>query len=260
MVTSSVQSGAKSKFFAFHFASTYNFNGTIYIVMGTPFLSIHLNVAWNMILQLEGSRYHMELFVSKLVSSIIQIFLFSLLPLFWWLITARKKENFFHWIGLKRVELDKVFVNVFMFVAFSFLALSIAMLIMMRGVEMATSEFLGLGISALPAAFVYSVFNTALSEEILFRGFILKRFSAHFGFSAANLIQSMLFGILHGILFFGMIGMLKSIVITVFTALIGWYMGYINEKKASGSILPSWAIHSIANLFSSIMALFSIFN
>ena len=35
-------------------------------------------------------------------------------------------------------------------------------------------------------------------------------------------------------------------------------MGYINEKKANGSIIPSFVIHMIANLVSSIISLFSL--
>ena len=31
---------------------------------------------------------------NKIISSIMQIILFSLIPLIWWLITARKKEAF----------------------------------------------------------------------------------------------------------------------------------------------------------------------
>ena len=33
---------------------------------------------------------------------------------------------------------------------------------------------------------------------------------------------------------------------------------YINEKKANGSIIPSFVIHMIANLVSSIISLFSL--
>ena len=45
--------------------------------------------------------------VNELFSSIVQILLFTLIPFIWWLITARKKENFFSWIGLKKPVGDK---------------------------------------------------------------------------------------------------------------------------------------------------------
>lgn len=45
--------------------------------------------------------------VSKIISSIIEIILISSLPFIWWLISAKKKENFFSWIGLKKIENTK---------------------------------------------------------------------------------------------------------------------------------------------------------
>ena len=45
--------------------------------------------------------------VSKIISSIIEIILISSLPFIWWLISAKKKENFFNWIGLKKIENKK---------------------------------------------------------------------------------------------------------------------------------------------------------
>ena len=48
------------------------------------------------------------------------------------------------------------------------------------------------------------------------------------------------------------------ILIITFTGVIGWFMGYINEKKSSGSMLPGWMIHTVSNLFSGIIAAFSI--
>ncbi|MDD4437761.1 MAG: hypothetical protein PHS04_06990 [Tissierellia bacterium] len=46
----------------------------------------------------------MELLVNKIVSSIVQIILFTFIPFIWWLITARKKQKFTEWIGLKKTE------------------------------------------------------------------------------------------------------------------------------------------------------------
>ena len=45
----------------------------------------------------------MSLLLSKLLSSIIQIIVFSLIPFIWWLVTARKECSFFEWIGLKKM-------------------------------------------------------------------------------------------------------------------------------------------------------------
>ena len=102
----------------------------------------------------------------------------------------------------------------------------------------------------------HAIFNTALPEEIVFRGFLLKRVANKFGFVAGNTIQALLFGIIHGIMFFSTVGVIKAILIILFTGAIGWFMGYTNEKEAEGSILPSWCIHSIANIFSGVCSAF----
>ena len=44
--------------------------------------------------------------------------------------------------------------------------------------------------------------------------------------------------------------------ITGFIFVIAYGMGYINEKKAQGSIVPSWLIHAAANIFSGLCAAF----
>lgn len=110
--------------------------------------------------------------------------------------------------------------------------------------ETATSEFTGLGAAALPAIVVYAAFNTAFPEELLFRGFLLKRLSNKFGFHVANFIQAFLFGLLHGVMFFTLAGVVKAVLIIAFTGAIAWFMGYVNEKCANGSIIPSWIIHT----------------
>lgn len=46
----------------------------------------------------------MSKFLNELISSILQIILFSLIPFIWWLTTARHKESFFSWIGLKKIN------------------------------------------------------------------------------------------------------------------------------------------------------------
>ena len=203
----------------------------------------------------------MNLLIQTLINSVIQIILFSLIPFIWWLITARKKMNFFEWIGLKKISNAKGNKTLIWTIGaiVAFLALSVFMLMAVRGVETAASEFAGLGFGAIPAILIYAIYKTALPEEIVFRGFILKRVSGKFGFAAGNLIQSILFGLMHGVMFFSAAGPVKALLITVFTGSIGWLMGYINEKKAGGSIIPSWCIHAAANIFSGVCSAFLLF-
>ena len=141
----------------------------------------------------------------------------------------------------------------------AFVLISVFMLYMLRNVESATSDFNGLGMKALPAIIIYAILNTALPEEIVFRGFLLKRISNRFGFAVGNAVQAVIFGLMHGIMFFSMVGVMKAVLITLFTGIIAWLMGFANEKRADGSILPSWCIHSISNIFSGLCAAFSMF-
>lgn len=54
------------------------------------------------------------------------------------------------------------------------------------GITEAGSSFTGMGEQALPAIVIYAFIRTSLSEEIFFRGFLLKRIGKRFGFIAGN--------------------------------------------------------------------------
>ncbi len=197
--------------------------------------------------------------INQTLNALLQLTLITSIPFIWYIIGHKKCSGFFQWIGLKAPSIfNKSLLRFIIFTLLAFTVFSIGILYSLKEVETAASMFSGMGIIALPSAVVYSFFTTALSEEILFRGFLLKRLSSKFGFKTGNVVQSVLFGLLHGAMFFSLINFEKVILIIAFTGLIAWYMGYANEKKADGSIMPSWIIHSIANLFSAIISMFSI--
>lgn len=203
----------------------------------------------------------MELFTQKLLSSIVQIILFALIPFVWWVVTARKKSGFFPWIGLKRISSPKENKTALWIAGITavFMAVSVFILSAIKNVETATSDFSGLGAKALPAILVYAVLNTSFPEELLFRGFLLKRLSHQFGFPIGNAVQSLLFGLLHGAMFLALTDIPRAILIIAFTGGVAWCMGYVNERKADGSILPGWCIHAAANIFSGICSAFLLF-
>lgn len=183
--------------------------------------------------------------------AVLQVLLFSLIPLIVWAITARNKENFFSWIGLRKIQTKDPFKFALLFIVLfggvCLISLWVVPLII-GGEETAASGFAGGGVSVIPGILIHSVIQTGLSEEILFRGFFGKRFVARLGFAAGNLIQAGLFGIMHGALFFMMIGWERAAGLTLLTGGIGWIQGYLNEKKAGGSILPSWIFHALTNI------------
>ena len=199
----------------------------------------------------------MDLLLSKLLDSVVQIAIFSAIPVLWWLVINKRKENIFKWIGLKKVEIFNFKVVLYIAIGvIGILSIGILLLHLTRDMETATSEFAGLGYKGLPAAMIFAFLGTGLPEEIFFRGFLLKRISNKFGLLAGILIQGILFGLIHGILFISIMGIIKTLMIIIFTGTVGCFIGYVNEKKAQGSIIVSWIIHGLANTFSSIISLF----
>ena len=200
------------------------------------------------------------MFIQELIGAIAQVLLFALIPFIVWLITARKKMNFFRWIGFTKPTHKGNIILTLVFTLVGVLAygfLSIYFINTFSGdVTSAGSSFAGQGMSAIPATIAYGFIRTGLSEEIVFRGFILKRIANKFGFIAGNLIQSILFGLLHGVPF-GLatqnIGV--TIALTLLPAAMGFLMGYLNEKKFSNSIIPSWILHGTINTVVSIFSL-----
>lgn len=195
--------------------------------------------------------------VSIMLSAIIQVILFSIIPFLWWLATARKKEKFLSWIGLKTPVITGSLIKLIaLIVTVSVVYILLMLLIMiqlMGSINTATSQFSGQGIKSLPSILIFAIIQTGLSEEIFFRGFLGKRFIHKFGFKVGNTIQAILFGILHGIPFGLVTGnILITILLTLLPAIIGWIQGWMNEKRSSGSIIPGWIAHAIMNILSAL--------
>lgn len=196
--------------------------------------------------------------LSKFFEVLLQVIVFSLIPFIWWFVTARRKEPFLSWIGLKAVRGSWLAISGC--ILFFFLLCVISQLWWIPSLLPADatvqSTYAGMGWSALPSAFLFGVIQTGLSEEILFRGFLGKRLIARFGFAVGNLIQGALFGLLHGAMFFLVTTPLKAAVITVITGFSGWLLGWLTEKGSGGSIIPGWLTHGVGNLVLSMLQAF----
>lgn len=123
---------------------------------------------------------------SAIISAISQLIFFSLIPFIWWHKTSRKEDKFLDWIGLKKPvikesKLKLILITLIISAGYIFLT-SIIINTFMKSSDMATNQFYKKGLSVLPSILFYSVIQTALSEEILFRGFLGKRFINKFGF------------------------------------------------------------------------------
>ncbi len=195
--------------------------------------------------------------INIMLNAIIQVVLFSIIPFIWWFLTARKKENFFKWIGLRKPVIKgslKKLISVIVIVSVVYsLLMLIIMTQLMGNTDTATSQFSNQGWKALPSILIYAVIQTGLSEEMFFRGFLGKCFINRFGFYIGNSIQAVLFGLIHGIPF-GIItdNVLITILLILLPGSIGWVQGWINERRSSGSIIPSWITHAIMNIISAL--------
>lgn len=189
--------------------------------------------------------------VQQMLNALIQIALFAFLPFVWWLISARRKSPFLEWLGLKQLKdtgSQKIWLWILLgslfFLVLSFLLVYPAV----KNLDTATSNFSGLGFQALPAILIYGLFQTSLSEELLFRGFLLKRLASRLSFVVANTIQAALFGLIHGLMSITILSWHQTLLIILCTGGFAAYLGFVNEKKSDGSILASWIMHALANV------------
>lgn len=202
----------------------------------------------------------MQLFMNELAGAVVQLLIFSLLPFLWWLLTARKKVGFLPWIGLKKIIHTGRLHHTVLITAAASIAYAVLTGLCTGAaageVTTAGSQFAGEGILALPAAIVYAFIRTGLAEEIVFRGFVLKRAAGRFGFVFGNLIQSVLFGLLHG-LPFGIVSqsLPLALLLTILPGAFGYFQGWLNEQRCGGSIVPSWLLHGIMNFLVSCSSL-----
>ena len=201
----------------------------------------------------------MTLFMSKLMNGILETLIVSFIPFITWLIWSRKKTGFFDWIGLQPVQTQQK--GRLVLTIFGFILLSLLLFVVSSWFDFgktANAEFSGKGIGALPAILAVAFLGTAFPEEIFFRGFLLKRLQGKLGFLGANLVQSLLFGLIHALMFIQLIGYLKAMAIFAFISLIAFVLGAINEQQANGSILPSVLIHTLLNIISGLLFAFSL--
>lgn len=196
------------------------------------------------------------MFVQAFANGIIQVVLFTLIPLIWWLVTARKKENFFAWLGIKKpaVKDKKKWIFAMFIIALICWGLGQFAVFLRGPMAAADSQYKGMGAVAIPSVLDYAFIQTALSEEILFRGFLLKRLVSKFGFVRGNIAQAVIFGAVHLLMVWGHASFFAGLIIVVYPMVVAVVFAYMNEKMSGGSILPSWMIHGLLNTIEGIVS------
>jgi len=196
------------------------------------------------------------LLINEIISTILQILIFTAIPFFVYLIANRRIKGFFDYIGLRKPETRTIIYAIVCALAFVLPAL-LLVFFSPSILEVATAPNTvigklranGLSVTTFILLIVKALIQTAFTEEILFRGFIAKRLISRLGFTTGNLVQALLFGAMHLLIFAGQeFSFALAIGIVLYPAIGGWIMGYLNEQMGNGSILPSWLMHGLTNL------------
>lgn len=196
--------------------------------------------------------------LDAIISALIQLVILTTIPFIWWIATARKSKSFFYWIGLRKIEIANK--KIYLIATISLLVISVILgtVVLPKFIETsynAVTSTESSGFSAVFTIVIFSYIKTGLAEEIFFRGFIAKRLINKFGFDKGNFIQGLIFGMLHGLLFFAITGPVIAGMIILITGFAGWANGWFNEKQSGGSILSSWLLHGTSNVVIALISL-----
>lgn len=194
--------------------------------------------------------------INEIISAVLQLGVFTLIPFLVYLIKYKTSKGFATYIGLKpsNQKANLLALLVVLIVALPVILLSLfneEFMAILTHPKSVTGKFrqMGFSMEAVILVLVAAIIKTSLAEEILFRGFIAKRLIAILGFQAGNLLQAVLFGAIHALLFMSISkNPLFLFVIFLFPTLGAYFKAYLNEKIADGSIIPGWIAHGVGNI------------
>jgi membrane protease YdiL (CAAX protease family) len=188
--------------------------------------------------------------LSAIISSALQLGAVLLVCLFFYGFSARC--GFARFIGLRRAPIPIVILGGLIGLVSASLLIAIPRVRALAGGSgsvVAAQTAHGVTTQVVVALIVMAIFKTALAEEILFRGLIARRLINWLGFAAGNALQAVLFGAVHLLLVLvGKPDIVALSALVGFATVMGWLGGWMKERLASGSILPSVAAHACANL------------
>lgn len=209
-----------------------------------------------------------QLFLSAISTTVVNLIIFSIVPFLWWLFRHRKEQNFFQWIGFIKPECKVkcwmliVFAAVYVF----FYNFDFTSLVDQQTLEylsnhesVAANTYAGIGAFAILPALLENYVANGVAEEILYRGFLCKRLCEKFGSISGMIIQAILFGLMHNLLFLAagiQVGIWYHILMFTFTGMGALLLGILNEKIYNGSIIPSILLHGTGNFIATMLVAF----
>ncbi len=190
--------------------------------------------------------------MTSIVSALAQFLLVLALAGIAYLAFGRKRKSFGQFTGLYPAPPRSILFGALLGVAFALLIFAVpgsAEALRSPGTVTGDAVRTGVNGSVIVALIATALIKTSLTEELLFRGVIGKQLIGWLGFGIGNAIQAALFGAAHLLLLLAPdVTTGFAIGMVVFTGLLGWVNGWLNEKYGGGSILPGWAAHAAANL------------
>ncbi|MCI1883012.1 MAG: CPBP family intramembrane metalloprotease [Sporolactobacillus sp.] len=190
------------------------------------------------------------LLLNTLITAIIQGFLLFFLVLLIWIFTGRKNNiniKLNEWIGIEKLNWSRRLIVLLILVLCLFTVIKLIDQVIIPDHLEERLLFYHIGISALLPSLIASFIQTALVEEVIFRGLIGKNLIRKSGFPIGNLLQSLFFGMYYLAFMSVTIGIGRALIIALLTAACSYLFGYINEKIAGGSILPGFIINGSAS-------------
>jgi uncharacterized protein len=205
--------------------------------------------------------------IFEIISAVLQVGVFTLIPFIVFLTWRDRSTKFSKYIGWyatpQRGIVYAIATSLLFFAgAFVFVLTDEGVRVAFFAPNSVTEKLraMGFSLTSVIILIIIALFKTSLSEEILFRGFIAKRLIKGIGFTQGNIIQALIFGIIHLILFWQLTQttLVPLLGIFFFSTSAGWVVGYIKEKHGEGSIIPGWIAHGLGNTISYFLIAFVI--
>lgn len=200
----------------------------------------------------------MNEFLGHLISTLIQLGIFTLIPFIFFRFRKDRAQTFKQYIGFYKPTGKSILYVLITSVLI--LISGIILVLTNSGIKEAvfapnsvTGQIrqMGFSITGVFTLLIIALFKTSLAEEIFFRGFIAKQLTNKFGFKIGNILQALGFGLIHLLLFWALTKttIIPLLIIFSLTTIAGLIIGMIKEKYANGSIIPGWIGHGIGNVF-----------
>lgn len=194
----------------------------------------------------------MDAVATLLVGIPAQVAVFTLVPLAWWLNSSRPEGSFLRWLGFRGVREagDPLVLGAAVIAMLGFLGSAL--------LGRAAAPIEGSGYFAWLAIALVAIVQTALSEEISFRGFMLGWLSGKRGGPAtANLVQAVASGLVRllALWLFVEHGLAPSLAAFALGFAPALMVGWVRQR--TGSLLLPWAAHGAGNLLAAAVAVLS---